>query len=580
MNALRGLKGKLAGAGGRLGKGVERLREVVGGMKLEDESGRSTDDESADGWPLAGGGEESVVAAASRCFRDEWSAYVQVATARLGEDARLRQLAVVLDIYHALCVAWRGDVDGDSLGFSPGLMVLGGILGKDNSFCAELATIACAEMEKLEWQLESHAADTFEDAVSEHTAHDAVRTTGTPSLLQFLNVLASIQWNGKDVAAFERAGLLEVLISALSDRLHVDSGTASLTIPSALSGQGGMAGEDDWEPSELDEAMWILTGKLLLQSTIVRNLVNVERGKETMALLFDMASLAGRTGQQRWSRGQALSSLKLLLDYGSSATSMSAYLQAYGCLGKVLQRLAKSDVVTWDMGDRVGALGVVVGFVCILAPFSPKFVSDFDHCEGCTLLRKAIVWMQKEMHKEMHKEACDVAPMLPGVQALMKLVECAVGYLGQLVILNDDPSPRSTSAHPTPASSAARPPCATASPSIKSGERDADKGGGGAGGDSQRKLGSVLALETLVVVFEESVVSETRQAVLQELARVYASRGVNYRILCGDALLPLPPPIGATCVVDAVCCSVVLCACSVPLCSVLKCIVNVASALC
>jgi len=105
-------------------------------------------------------------------------------------------------------------------------------------------------------------------------------------------------------------------------------------------------------------------------------------------------------------------------------------------------------------------------------------------------------------------------------------------------------------------------------------------GGGGGGGGSQRKLGSVLALETLVVVFEESVVSETRQAVLQELARVYASRGVNYRILCGDALLPLPPPIGATCVVDAVCCSVVLCACSVPLCSVLKCIVNVASALC
>lgn len=46
-----------------------------------------------------------------------------------------------------------------------------------------------------------------------------------------------------------------------------------------------------------------------------------------------------------------------------------------------------------------------------------------------------------------------------------------------------------------------------------------------------------------MVVFEESVMSETRQAVLGALAHVYASHGVNYRLLCADGSRPQAPPI-------------------------------------
>jgi hypothetical protein len=106
-----------------------------------------------------------------------------------GEHARLKQLAVVLSAFEALFSAQRGDaMDCCSMGRR---LQLGAVLGPDNSFCAELATIACAEMEKLEWQLEDSGADDFEDTVSESAAQHTARSApepapGYPSLLQGL----------------------------------------------------------------------------------------------------------------------------------------------------------------------------------------------------------------------------------------------------------------------------------------------------------------------------------------------------------------------------------------------------------
>jgi len=553
--SLRELKGRLAGAGDRLGKGVEKLlRERVGG------GGAEADDAAAEaraenGAAVAATAGESAAGGGASC-RDaqqrllgEWQTYVHVATAGTGEDARLRQLAAVLGAYEELCLAQH---DHASFSRSTGLRVqLGAVLGPDNSFCAELATIACAEMEKLEWQLEDGAADDFEDAVSlnayQHSARNAP-TPGYPSLLQLVNVLASIQWQSKDLAAFERVGLLEVLISALSDRVHVDGGLASsLGASSGLSGEGESA-SGDWEPSELDEAMWVLTGRLLLHDALVRELVSVERGKEAMALLFDIASLDARSGRQRWSRGQAAASLKLLLDCGDSASSMASYLQAYECIGKALQRLAKTYALSWSIFESVRLLEVVVGYVHALAPFSTKFISDFELGEGCSMLRRVIVRIQKEAADSGAEgggwtNRCTVPSTDAQDVDHVKCLEIAVACLAKLVIFNDEPARgvagsrrRTDNSTPAPRLSAA-----TALPSDHGSEEQDDKGGGGKTQWMLRNLGSMLALDTLVLVYEEAVLHEARMAVLLALASIYAGHAANYRLLCADGLRPAAP---------------------------------------
>ena len=531
--SLRRLKGRLAGAGDRLGKGVEKLlRERVGVEARGERAAGAAPAATAAALEVAHGGDEASCHDAQQRLVGEWQTYVSVATARTGEDARLKQLAVVLGAFEALCSAQRGDaMDCCSVGRR---LQLGTIFGPDNSFCAELATIACAEMEKLEWQLEDSGADDFEDAVSESAAQHTAQSAPAlryPSLLQLVHVLASVHWQSKDLAGFESAGLLEVLISALSDRVHVDGGLASSWgVSSGMSGEGdshrsprgslAASVSFDWEPSELDEAMWVLTGRLLLHGALVRELVSVERGKEAMALLFDIASLDARSGRQRWSQGQALASLKLLLDYGDSAASMASYLQAYGCIGKVLQRLAKTYALTWCVSECVRLLEVVVGFVHALAPFSSTFISNFELGEGCNILRQIIARIQKEAADsgeqggERHGR-CSISA------TESQCLESAVSCLAKLVFFNDEP---------------ARCIDGSEAEDAKGGSATPQRTGSATPQRTQRKLGSVLALDTLVLVFEEAVMHEARKAVLQALASIYAGHPANYRLLCSDAL--------------------------------------------
>jgi hypothetical protein len=562
MNAFRGLKGKLVGAHERIGKGVELVREVVGVFISETDgttSGHGRDNEARRlaVVPADSCSEDSGHAAAKTQFRDEWQTYIKVATAetRQGEDARLKQLDVVLQAYDGLCEACSsGSGVQHSVGFR---MDLSAILGQDNSFCAEFATIACAEMEKLEWQLKVNAADKFEDAVSIHSAQSGSRppgmseSPGLPSLLKCVQVLLSVQWNSKDVAAFRDAGLLEVLISSLSDCLHADSGVSCRSAGSAGVGESGSTGDGEWEPSELDEAMWMLTGKLLLRSSLVRSLSDVACGKEALSLLFDMASLDARTDRQRWSRGQALSALRLVLDYCDSVLSMAAYLQAYGCIGKVLQRLTKSYTVSWQIAEVVRALGVVVDLVHALAPVTAKMVIDFELGDGCALFRRVIVWIQKEAAAggrggaQAHPGG-STARLAEAASTrcsdfrhhYIEHVRSAVSHLGKLVILNDEPVPKRPGAELVRSKHA---PCGVKEDEVVGIGKDgvAPGGGGrrGAGGGigtshvMQRKLGSMAALDTLVLVFEEAVMSEARHAVLEVLGRIYAGHPANYHLL-------------------------------------------------
>ena len=108
MNAFRGLKGKLVGAHERIGKGVELVREVVGVFISETDgttSGHGRDNEARRlaVVPADSCSEDSGHAAAKTQFRDEWQTYIKVATAetRQGEDARLKQLDVVLQKFRA-----------------------------------------------------------------------------------------------------------------------------------------------------------------------------------------------------------------------------------------------------------------------------------------------------------------------------------------------------------------------------------------------------------------------------------------------------------------------------------------------
>ena len=547
MNALRELKGKL-------GKGVESLPFWRDGRPASEGSSGQLANGSGEGKR-----QRSATDAAQHALCEEWQTYVRVATMGRGEEARLKQLAVVLAAYHALCRAGGDSADVGVCGLGP-QVELNAVLGRDNSFCAELATIACAEMEKLEWQLEDKGSDNFEDAMSAHQQRNP-RTSGSPDLLQLLHILASVQWHDKDVSAFGQTGFLEVLISALSDRLLVDGGCFS-TLNQNPSGSEHHSGEQisnqfrghpPWVPSELDEAMWLLTGKLLLHGSLVRNLVDVERGKEAVALLFDMATLDGCTPRQCWSRAQAVSALKLLLDYGSPTRSMSAYLQAYGCIGKVLQRLVKNHAM-WTTVECLQILGAVARFVHSLAPFSSKFISDFENGEGCTLMRHVILRVQQEaVHGPVSWRAEEGrnsrhTPQAGCRESNINPLDCAVGLLGKLVILNDE-HPAGTA--PSLRTGGARTKAPGAAVSDGGSQVGADKcrGEGATQRDQaavslfQRKLGSVRALDTLVAVFEEAEQVEARQAVLLTLRRLYCSHPANYQLLCAGPLWPSAPAV-------------------------------------
>ena len=304
MNTLHRLKAQVVGAGERVGKGVELLRERVG-IGLSDDPTVPADRIRDGVAQHDGGGDDSTNpikpgqdarrAVAARRFRDAWQTYVHVVTARAdggGEKSRLKQLAVVLQAYDAVCAAsGRSNSDTHRVSFR---MQLGGVLGAENSFCAEFAAIACAEMEKLEWQLAVEPEDEgFEDALPIHTPQSddfpigvaqerTLGAPGMPSLLQCLQVLLSTQWSHRDLSSFEQAGLLDVLISVLSDRVHVDG------CPQDSGEAGGRAesSDDAWEPSHLDEALWLLTGRLLLHTQLVRRVANVGGGQESFALLF------------------------------------------------------------------------------------------------------------------------------------------------------------------------------------------------------------------------------------------------------------------------------------------------------
>jgi len=431
MEKLIILKGKLAQAAGQagssLGKSVEILRERVGGTDAKSSDGNSVSgsdtiseadaavpygrgiDDARPGRPPAatqtgdeGNGTESGRASTplERRLLEEWQIYVQIDTAQPESERAMKQLTVVLNAYDAMCGARRGSGGGLR-------MELSSILGKNNAFCAHLAYLACAEMGKLEWQLEVNGTEGSEDRMS--VPHSDI--SGFPGLLQVLHVLSSVQWNSNDVTAFQHAGLLESLLLALCDR------SSSLATTSTPAGEHDRTTQADWEPSELDVAMWILTGRLLQHGTLVRELTDVVRGKEAMTLVFDMFSLDGRTGRQRWSRAQALSCLKRILDHGDSILAMAAYLQAYGCIGKAQQRLEK-HLHSRGIGEVVGELGVLVGFVQALAPFDLKFLSDFEDAKGCSLLRRVVTLIESQLiaRDAVAGERAQKSSVLPSLQ--------------------------------------------------------------------------------------------------------------------------------------------------------------------
>ena len=264
-------------------------------------------------------------------------------------------------------------------------------------------------------------------------------------------------------------------------------------------------------------------------------------------------------------------------------------LRCCRCIGKVLQRLAKTFAVSWNVEEIVHTLGAAVAFVHALAPVSAKLITDFEHCGGCALLRRVIVWIQSEV---VAFRACDMMPQVEQENGSwserddvipsevkrdedtyhlnLRLLRSAVVHLGTLVILNNEPSLQRHWEQLSPASGMA----VGEAKGAENGASDEDETGA-IGGKVQllgRKLGSLSALDMLVAVFEESVIrsllsfmyifcvgvplrcervyfarllfisnrmdthSETRQLVVDVVGRIYAQHPSNYHLLCGDGV--------------------------------------------
>lgn len=303
MNAFKGLKGKL-------GKGVELLKEGTSAIR-----GIITDSVSGgDGRGKSASGSKESSDQGSFSYRDSSTLNeFRVCWNRYRGDAGEQRDPHLFNLVIISFDSWY-----DSLGLE-GNVSIDNVLGENCGFVLEVSARIKQELERLEWQLQ-----TDQGAATDESADTDEARLRIP-LCKLLECLLRLNWNARDVNTFIEMELIESIVQVLSDRLQ---------------GAGQMLEKEEDSEQSLDPVcpdcatldypqVWDIVERLISLPEVADKISNVSSGKETISLLFDMATVPGQDSKFCRLRENALNIIRVLLYSDVCWEAIAKYLQVF-----------------------------------------------------------------------------------------------------------------------------------------------------------------------------------------------------------------------------------------------------------
>eukprot|EP00960_Hanusia_phi_P038907 753656-Hanusia_phi.AAC.8 len=365
MNALKGLKGKL-------GKGVELLKEgtsAIRGIITESVSG-------GDGRGKSAPGSKESSEQGSFSYRDSTTLNeFRVCWSRFKANAGERGDPHLFNLVMVSFDSWY-----ESLGIE-GNVSIENVLGENCGFVREISSRVKEELERLEWQLQTDGGAVAEEDMDSDEARLRI------SLCKLLECLLRLNWRDKDINIFIEMELIESIVQVLSDRLQAAGKMLEKTEESRPS-------TDHVCPdcATLDyPQVWDFVERLISLPEIADKIANVSSGKETISLLFDMATVPGQDTKFCRLRENALSTIRVLLYSDLCWETIAKYLQAYASVGRYVNRVRRLYPETLGLADAMKSMEVIIGYVKISIPFSVKVVEDFEAAKGNDVMKELIL---------------------------------------------------------------------------------------------------------------------------------------------------------------------------------------------